>query len=244
MRIGRANPWFCLGLAFVWLVLEVLSPARSEGVPTVLQIVVSTLFLYVLLLSAVVCTAATVPADDSPRRPGPATRVWRLFRADLLEPARRVPARTVLATGLETGVAIAMLSLALSFLIGWLTEAAGREVELQTVVDLFLRSAWPGRAALVVSVVLLTPVVEEFFFRYALESVLGGALRSRAKSLLYGAILFAAMHGNLAALPSLLVVSAGCSLAYRRAGSLLAPMLAHLFFNLFSVALLLAGAAG
>ena len=244
MLIARANPWFCLGLAFLWLALSAVAPARPDALPAVSQIVFSSLILYALLLSATFFTAATVPPEESERRVHPAIRALRVVSADVLKPLWGGRILRTLAVGFATGLAVVALSLCVSALVGLLSEAVGREMELQTVVDLFLRSAWPGRTALIVSVVLLTPVVEELFFRYALESVLAGALRSRTKALAYGAVLFAAMHGNLAAFPSLLVVSAGCSLAYCHAGSLLAPIAAHFFFNLVSVSLLLAGVAG
>ncbi len=241
MLIARANPWICLGLAFFWLVLTFSASTPPDSPPTLPQVFCNFFFLYILLLSATFCTVATVAPENLPAGAGGGSRIWKVFRADVFDPARRTSPVRALSAGLATGMVLVALSLCISFLVGRLTEAAGREVELQALVDIFLRSPWPGRAALIVSAVLFTPVVEELFFRYTLESVLSGALRSRAKALFYGAVLFASMHGNLAAFPSLLLVSAGCSLAYRRTGSLLAPIGAHLCFNLASVALLLAG---
>ncbi len=243
MLIACANPWICLGLALFWLVLTFLAPTQSMVLPTLSQIVASSLFLYALLLSATLLTAASVPVAEKERHANLAVRAWQVLHADVLAPLRRGPVWRVLATGMEVGVALVFFSLIVSLLVGLLTEAMGREVELQTVVNVFLQSSWPGRIALVTMVVLFTPVVEELFFRYALETVLAGALRSRMKALSYGAIIFASMHGNLAAFPSLLFVSVGCSLAYRHAGNLLAPIVAHFIFNLVSVMLLLVGVA-
>ena len=74
MLIARANPWFCLGLAFLWLALSAVAPARPDALPAVPQIVFSSLVLYALLLSATFVTAATVPSEESGRRVHPARR--------------------------------------------------------------------------------------------------------------------------------------------------------------------------
>jgi hypothetical protein len=59
--------------------------------------------------------------------------------------------------------------------------------------------------------------------------------------LLIPALLFAALHANLASFPQLCVLGIGFSLAYERSGNIAVPMLAHALFNLNTIALLLAG---
>ena len=240
MLIARANPWLCLGVAFVWLGLVAFAPQQPVVLPSLPQIVFSSLFQFVLLLSATFATAASVPRRRENVRDGFAAWVWRVLRTDLFAPPR-LSAGRILRAGLLTGLALTAASLALATVVSLVTEAAGQEVELQQIVNVFQRSGWPTKAVLFVSVTLCSPIVEEVFFRYALESTVAGATGSASRALAYTAILFAAMHGNFVALPSLAAVSVGCSLVYRRTGSLAAPIVAHALFNFVSLAFILAG---
>ncbi len=244
MLIARANPWLCLGVAFVWLGFVAFAPQPPPGahqaLPSLPQIVVSSLIQFVLLFSATFVTAATVPWSRDDGRDGFAARGWHVLRTDLFA-TPRLSAGRVLRAGLLTGLALTVISGALSIIVEFLTEAAGHEIELQQIVDVFQRSGWHAKAFLFVSAALCSPIFEEVFFRYALESVLAGATGSANRALAYTAVLFAAMHGNLAVMPSLMAVSVGCSLVYRRTGSLAASIAAHFLFNLVSLALILAG---
>ena len=49
----------------------------------------------------------------------------------------------------------------------------------------------------------------------------------------------ALMHANVAAFLPLVVVSLCCSAVYRRTGNFLSPVVAHFFFNLVSIVVLL-----
>ncbi len=235
MLIERANPWVCLGVAFAWLALSLLSPPNPEAVPSLSLIVASNFAMHAMLVATVLLAAATVALQGRSRSP------LHVLRCDLIR--RATGARRAVAAGLAAGAAVAALSLAVSLLVGLVADAAGRDIELQPIVGIFMRSSVAGKAVLFASLALASPFVEELFFRYALESSLRGALSSALKPVLYGALLFAAMHGNLAAFPSLAIVSAGCSIAYRRTGSFLTPVVAHMFFNLASLSLILAGFA-
>ena len=242
MLITRANPWLCLGVAFVWLGLVAFAPQQPAGLPSLPQIVFSSLIQFILLFSATFVTAASVPRHRDDARKGFAARGWHVLRTDLFA-SPRLSAGRILRAGLLTGLALTAVSIALSIIVDCMTKAAGHEIELQQIVDVFQRSGWPAKAVLFVSAALCSPIFEELFFRYALESVLAGATGSASRALAYTAILFAAMHGNLAVLPSLLLVSVGCSLVYRRTGSIAAPIAAHFLFNLVSLTIILAGGA-
>ena len=240
--MARANPWVCLGLAFAWLGLSAVSAPPKGFVPTLSQIVTSQSILHFLLLSATVFTAATVPRVSG--EGGNAfSRALHVLRADILSAPSSASLRRAVRTGLAAGVAMIVLSGIIAYVVELIAQSVGNEVELQPIVGFFLRSAWPERAALLVSVVVLSPVVEELFFRYAMESSLAGTLGSVTRAAAYAALLFAGMHGTLSAFPPLLLVAAVCSLVYRRARNLAAPIAAHMLFNLVSVAIILCGGA-
>ncbi len=244
MLVARANPWICLGVAFVWLGLVAFAPQPPQGVlPSLPAIVFSSLFQFALLFSATFATAASVPRRRENIQGGFAVWGCCVLHADLFASPRLATGR-VLRAGLLTGLAITAVSAVLSTAVGLVTEAAGQEVELQQIVDIFQRSPWPAKAVLFTSTTLCSPIFEEFFFRYALESVITGATGSANRALVYTAVLFSAMHGNLAAMPSLMAVSVGCSLVYRRTGNLVAPITAHFLFNLVSIFIILCGGAG
>ena len=247
MLIARANPWICLGVAFVWLGLVALvsfAPQPPQGaLPSLPALVLSSLLQFALLFSATFATATSVPRRRENPQSGVAAWGCRVLHADLFVSPRLAVGR-VLRAGLLAGLAMTAVSAVLATAIGFVTEAAGREVELQQIVDIFQRSAWPAKAVIFTSSTLCSPIFEELFFRYALESVITGATGNANRALVYTAIIFAAMHGNLAAMPSLMAVSVGCSLVYRRMGNFAAPIAAHFLFNLVSITVILCGGAG
>ena len=244
MLIARANPWICLSVAAVWLGLVAFAPQPpADALPSLPAIVFSSLIQFALLFSATLATATSVPRRREDIQGGFAAWGCHVLHADLFA-SPRLAAGRVLRTGLLAGLAITAVSAVLATAVGLVTEAAGREIELQQIVNIFQRSAWPAKAVLFTSTTLCSPIFEELFFRYALESVITGATGSANRALAYTAILFSAMHGNLAAVPSLMAVSLGCSLVYRRTGSLVAPIAAHFLFNLVSITVILCGGAG
>ena len=243
MLIARANPWICLAVAFVWLGLVTFAPQPPQGaLPSLSAIVFSSLFQVALLLSATFATAMSVPRRRENIQGGFAAWGCHVLHEDLFA-SPRLAAGRVLRAGLLAGLAMTAVSAVLAMAVGFVTEAAGREVELQQIVEIFQRSAWPAKAVLFTSTTLCSPIFEELFFRYALEAVIFGATGSANRALAYTAVLFSVMHGNLAAMPSLIAVSVGCSLVYRRTGSLAAPIAAHFLFNLVSITVILCGGA-
>ena len=244
MLISRANPWICLGLASIWLAFAIVSQPQPDFTPSLSQIIVSQLILHLMLLSATVLTAATTRRDSDEDDAGPLAWTFHVLRNDIFRVPHGASFPRVLRQGLLAGVAMTAVSGAISAIIGLVAESVGNEVELQPIVGIFLRSAWPARVALLVSITILSPVFEELFFRYAMESVLVGAIGSRSRSVAYAAVFFAAMHGNLAAFPSLLLVAAVCSFIFRRTGNVAAPIVAHFLFNLVSITIIILGGAG
>ena len=244
MLIARANPWICLGLASFWLALSVISPPPPGFMPTLPQIIFSQVILHFLLFSATMLTAATTPRDADNVRSGPFVWMFHVLLNDIFRVPPEASFPRALRKGLLAGGAMVAMSGAISILIGFVAESAGNEIELQPIVGIFLRSAWPARIALFVSITILSPIFEELFFRYAMESVLFGTLGNKGRAVAYSAFFFAGMHGNLAAFPSLLLVAATCSFIYRRAGNLVAPIMAHFLFNMVSITIIICGGAG
>jgi len=120
----------------------------------------------------------------------------------------------------------------------------GIEIQEQDIVGLFIETDSPlmlGGMALLAIVV--APVTEELIFRAGLFRY----LRTRAPrwlALALPALLFAAMHANLASFAPLAVLGLVFALAYERSGTIAVPILAHALFNLNTIAMLLGGLGG
>lgn len=92
----------------------------------------------------------------------------------------------------------------------------------------------------IIMAVIVAPVTEELVFRAGLFRY----LRTRIHPVLayaLPALIFALLHANLAAFLPLAVLGLGLAFVYERTGSILVPILAHAFFNLNAVFLLLTG---
>ena len=88
--------------------------------------------------------------------------------------------------------------------------------------------------------ITVAPVTEEMIFR-------GGIFRymrtrtPRWVALLVPALLFGALHANLASFVPLVVLGIILALAYERTGSITVPIFAHGLFNLHTIALIMSG---
>ncbi len=86
--------------------------------------------------------------------------------------------------------------------------------------------------------VIIAPLTEELVFRGYLYGVIkkyGGQVAAMFTS----ALLFAAVHHNLPAMPALALLGIGLTLAYEITGSLWAPVVMHMLFNLAPVVIIL-----
>jgi membrane protease YdiL (CAAX protease family) len=90
---------------------------------------------------------------------------------------------------------------------------------------------------LVFVAVVFQPAVEELLFRGYFYGVFKGWAGAVA-SAIFTATLFAAIHGNVAALVPLLLFALGLTLAYEWSGSLLVPVAMHMTFNGVQLAVL------
>jgi uncharacterized protein len=151
------------------------------------------------------------------------------------------PRSSFLRAGLVT-FAIALPALvAVGFLWTQLLDFAGLPVERQELIGLFANSKSPLLLGiLVVLASIVAPVTEELVFRAGLFRFLRTRL-PRWAALLLPAVIFGAVHLNLASFPQLVVLGVVFSLAYERTGNIAVPMLAHALFNLNTIALILSG---
>jgi len=133
------------------------------------------------------------------------------------------------------GIIVAGLFLPIGRVLQW----ASAEVLLrlhvnpqqQEVVQTFLtENTWDSRLASGFVTIVLVPPAEEIFFRGILYPWIKQAGFPRLA--LWGtALLFGAMHLNLASLVPLTVLAVALTLVYERTNNLLAPITAHALFN-------------
>lgn len=133
------------------------------------------------------------------------------------------------------GVLLALLFLPVGIGLQWasaqfMTRVNVEPVEQQAVQTLRTSETWLSRVLLAVVAVGLAPVAEEVLFRGILyPAVKQAGFRHLA---LWGtSVLFAIIHGNLATLLPLLVLSVALTLLYEATNNLLAPIVAHSLFN-------------
>ncbi|KXU35782.1 hypothetical protein AXK11_05400 [Cephaloticoccus primus] len=115
------------------------------------------------------------------------------------------------------------------------------DYQAQDLVDLFAEADSPLLlGSMTFLAVVLAPLTEELIFRAGLFRY----LRTRAPrwvALALPALLFAALHANLASFAPLAVLGLIFALAYERSGTLAVPILAHALFNLNTILMILGG---
>lgn len=110
----------------------------------------------------------------------------------------------------------------------------------QESVELLLKSGWGGRLVIAFFAVVMAPVAEETLFRGIFFTVLRDAGWPRTSVWLVS-LVFGLIHGNAAALLPLSLFGGFLAWLYVRTGNLLAPITAHLVFNLLPFVLLALG---
>lgn len=144
---------------------------------------------------------------------------------------RRVPFWR--AFGLAFGLLAAAYPLVLlgtELMMRWLGDGA----ESQKIVEFFSEASKESDLSKVLVAagvgIFVAPLAEEFIFRGYIYGVLRRYL-GPLTALVLNAALFAAIHFNLLALPSLFLLAICFTLAYEATGSLLVPMMMHAMFN-------------
>lgn len=127
-----------------------------------------------------------------------------------------------------------------SFLWKGLLDLLGVDAKPQDLVSFFADTGdHLALAAMIVLAVIIAPVAEELVFRIGLFRWLR-TRTLRGVALLAPAVVFAMLHGNLAALVPLVVLAVCLSLDYERTGHPLVPIVGHALFNANTLMLLLA----
>lgn len=122
-----------------------------------------------------------------------------------------------------------------------LLETLGIEAKPQDMITLFSQTGDTfSLLGMIVLAVVVAPLTEEISFRVGLFRWLR-TRTLRGVALFAPAIVFAAIHGNLAVLVPLAVLAVILALGYEHYGHPAVPILAHALFNLNTIALLLAG---
>ena len=135
-------------------------------------------------------------------------------------------------------LALAVLTGAIVFLL----EKIGIPAPEQPVIEIFRNGSPLEKGILIVSSVILAPVGEEICYRRVIfknMEVVAGTV----PAMWISALLFSAAHLNLRVFPALLLLGVWLTVLYRKTGSLLAPMTAHMVFNGITILLLVSGAS-
>ena len=160
---------------------------------------------------------------------------------------RRAPAEPPLVTlhPVLSGIATLLISLpvltAVSFAWQGVLRLAGIVAEKQDLIDLFANAKSPGLLAYMIALAtVIAPITEELLFRGGLFRYARTRL-PRWAALLVPALLFGALHANLASFAPLVALGIIFSLAYERTGRIGTTIVAHGLFNLNTIVLILAG---
>ncbi len=145
--------------------------------------------------------------------------------------------RGVFFCGLKYAALALLFSALVSFFWRIFLVFMGVEVKDQDALVMLGDSATPALTILsiVFMSVVVSPVAEEFVFRYFLQGWLARVMKRLGFAIGLTALVFAACHLSLTAFMPLVVVSVCCSLSYVRSGSILAPVVTHALFNLVAV---------
>lgn len=139
--------------------------------------------------------------------------------------------RHALSSGLALGMAAVPVCWGLQMLSGMLMDGLRIPAVEQESVQLLRAAAHPlNRVLLGVTAIVLAPVAEEVLFRGLLYPAIKQAGFPRL-ALWLTALLFAAIHLNLATLLPLVMLALALAWLYERTNNLLAPVVAHSLFN-------------
>lgn len=160
--------------------------------------------------------------------------------------ARRPSVPTPASPGIFTsGLATFLIALPLVYATAFLwqngLELCGIPSEPQDLVELLRSSRSPTyQGLMILAATIVVPIAEEALFRGGLFRYARGRV-PRWVALTVPALLFGAMHANLAGFLPLSVLGLIFALAYERTGRLGTSIVAHGLFNLHSVVMLFAG---
>ncbi len=207
---GLPEAILALGLAalFLWMALASASSAPSQ---INLNAVLSSLVLYAVLaffICAFLVARGLNPIAAFGLR-------WAEWKAGLLT----IPIALLLA-------------FPFIYLAQWVAyQLSGPSAEPQPIVTFLLENpGWQERLAVAAVAVIAAPIAEELIFRGCVYGVCR-KFAGRLAAMFFTSVVFALIHGHLASLPGLFVLSIALTLVYEKTGSLWAPIGLHALFN-------------
>ncbi len=132
-------------------------------------------------------------------------------------------------------IGLGLLYVAAAYPLVQLASSLAQKGDAQQIVDYFVTATksvdyWAVILTFIMGVII-APFAEEFIFRGYLYPIFKRHLGIEA-GIVLNAALFAGIHGNLTALPSLFTLACCLTIAYEVTGTILVPMLMHALFNL------------
>lgn len=128
---------------------------------------------------------------------------------------------------------------AFSWLYTLVTASLNIEIKSQEIVTMINNLQSPFQIIMVLFMIaVVTPVFEEIIYRACLYNALKKYLGIK-KAVIFSAFIFASIHWNLSVLLPLFVVGVALAWMFERSKSLLTSIIAHGFFNLINIVLVL-----
>jgi len=136
---------------------------------------------------------------------------------------------------------LVLFGLWVTLTLGRFFRGVGFSLEVHQSLEILTDAGVGMRILVVVFAGLIVPVFEELLFRGFFQTSLRSLSDSPWVAIVSSSVFFAILHPPTH-IPALFMLSVGLGYAYERSGSLLRPVLMHIFFNGLSVAMTLLAA--
>ena len=168
-----------------------------------------------------------------------------LFNLLFARNSTRAGSTLSLGRKMKSGVSTLLIALPVLTVVGlawqFLLSSCGVTLEEQDLIAIFANTESPLLLTLMILLaVVVAPVTEELIFRAGIFRYVRTRI-PRWAALLVPALLFAALHANLASFVPLAALGMIFALAYERTGSIAVPIIAHGLFNFNTIILILSG---
>ena len=131
-----------------------------------------------------------------------------------------------------------LFGLWLSLMLGRLIKGTDFSLEVHETLNTLTDAGVGFKILVVIFAALIVPIFEELLFRGFFQTSLRALSDSPCAAIVLTSAFFAILHPPTH-IPALFMLSCGLGYAYERSSSLLRPILMHIFFNGFSVAMTL-----
>ncbi len=131
-----------------------------------------------------------------------------------------------------------LFGLWVTLMVGRLFKGAYFSLEVHQTLDILTDAGVELRILVIIFAALIVPIFEELLFRGFFQTSVRSVSSSSWVAIVFTSVFFAILHPPTHFLP-MFMLSCGLGYAYERSGSLFRPILMHIFFNGFSVAMTL-----